>query len=83
MKPEDFFYGMMFLGVFVFLVIMVGITFLMAYHEEIDCLNQIQQEASVSYIRTQSLPSYDMVMSKLGQRAEPETPPPQFHELYV
>ena len=34
-------------------------------------------------LRTQSLPTYEMVMSNLGQKTVPETPPPQFHELYV
>ena len=36
--------------------------------------------APISYLRTLSLPSYEMAMSKNNKKTE-ETPPPQFHEL--
>ena len=37
--------------------------------------------ASISYLRTLSLPTYEMAASKKNKKAE-ETPPPQFDELH-
>ena len=37
--------------------------------------------APISYLRTLSLPTYEMAMKKIKRKKDEETPPPQFHEL--
>ena len=37
--------------------------------------------APISYLRTLSLPTYEMAMEKINRKKDEETPPPQFHEL--
>ena len=37
--------------------------------------------APISYLRTLSLPTYEMAMEKINWKKDEETPPPQFHEL--
>ena len=39
------------------------------------------KRAPISYLRTLSLPTYEMAMNKLNRKKNEETPPPQFHEL--
>ena len=92
MKAEQEIFVFIFVGILLIFLI-IGIKILCEvkdvndFHQELNLTQSTGSTrprfASVSDLRTQSLPTYEMVMSNLGQKTVPETPPPQFHESYV